>query len=124
MTPTLLALLMFSGTAAEAAAPARPAPNLPLRARLTDEVIRQAVRDTRAEQPVEGDAAPSGQVLSGDRAEAFSRAFSYAQKPSCMGSDALKFEPAEIYTKHASFVAKDLMALPFWASAILKGKCK
>ena len=97
---------------------------LPLRARLTDEVIQQAVRETRDEHPAEGDAAPSGQVLRGERAQAFARAFTYAQKPSCMGSDALKFQPAEIYTKDWHFAAKELMALPFWASAIVKGKCK
>lgn len=123
MTATLLALLMFSG-AAEATAPATPAASLPLRARLTDEVIKQAVRDTRDEQPAEGEAAPSGQMLRGDRAQAFSRAFTYAQKPSCMGSDALKFQPAEMYTKDWHFAAKELMALPFWATAIVKGKCK
>jgi hypothetical protein len=97
---------------------------LPLRARLTDEVIRQAVRDTRAEESAERSAAPSGQILRADRAEAFARAFTYAQKPSCTGSDALKFQPSDTYTKNWHFSASGLMALPFWASAIVKGKCK
>ena len=127
MKKNLLALLLSAAAAAaaaEAVAPAKPAANLPLRARLTEDVIKQAVRDTRAEQPAEGDATPSGQVLRGDRAQAFARAFTYAQKPSCMGSDALKLQPSEIYTKNWYFSASGWTALPIWAAAVVNGKCK
>ena len=115
-----LLLLHLSGSA-----DARPqAPAQPLRARLTDDVIKQAVRETLSDNPVEREAAPSGQVLSGGQYRAFSRNFSEAQKPSCMGPDALKFQPAEMSTKDWHFAASGLMTLPFWAAAIAKGKCQ
>lgn len=116
-------LLTLSGSTA-AASPATPVPGQSLRARLSDEVIKQAVRETLAENPVEREAAPSGQVLSGGQYLAFSRNFSEAQKPSCMGPDALKFQPAEMSTKDWHFAASGLMTLPFWAAALVKGKCQ
>jgi hypothetical protein len=101
---------------------AEPAPSL--RARLTDDVVRQAVRETLAEGPREPKAAPSGRVLSGDRYQSFARTFSEAQIPSCLGPDALKHQPNKIDTKHGHFEANGTMALPFWAAAIARGKCK
>ena len=96
---------------------------LPLRARLTEDVIKEAVRGTLAENPVKREASPGGQVLGGEKYQAFSRNFKESKKPSCMGADATKFQPASSSTKDWAFSANGLFVLPFWASAIVKGKC-
>ena len=120
MTPRLPALVLsFVATAAGAA---QPPPSL--RARLSDDVVKQAVRETLAEGPREPTAAPAGRILSGDRYQSFARTFSEAQIPSCLGPDALKHQPNKIETKAWYFEANGLMALPFWAAAIARGKCK
>ena len=90
-----------------------PAPP-PLSLRLSDEVISKAVRETLAEHPG-GPAPESGQVLSGDPYEKFSRGFSEARKPDCLHPDAMKFQPSGIFG--------GLYALPFWAAAVARGKC-
>jgi hypothetical protein len=113
----LSATLLGAGAAEPAQKAAGAAPSL--RVRLSDDVVKQAVRATLAESPREPTSAPGGTVLSGDRYQSFSRAFAGAQKPSCLRPDALAFQPA----KGANFEARELMALPFWAAAIVKGKC-
>ena len=128
MKQNVLAMLLFclsSATAAEpeAIAAARGAPAQPLRARLTEDLIKQAVRETLAEKPVKRETSPGGQVLSGDKYQAFSRDFSESKKPSCMGPDATKFQPASISTKDWNFSAHGLFVLPFWAAAIVKDQC-
>ena len=87
-------------------------------------MVKQAVRETLAEGPREPTAAPAGRILSGDRYQSFARTFSEAQIPSCLGPDALKHQPNKIETKAWYFEANGLMALPFWAAAIARGKCK
>jgi hypothetical protein len=111
-----LSLVVTSADAAE--------PTSSLRARLTDDVVKQAVRETLAEGPSEPQAAPSGRVLNGDRYRSFSRTFSEARIPSCLGPDALKHQPNKIDTKHGHFEANGTMAMPFWAAAVARGKCK
>lgn len=111
--------LIMSSAAAEPASEAAPS----LRARLTDETIKQAVRETLAEDPGSSRPAPSGDALSGDTYRKFSRTFTEAKKPSCLGPDALKHQPAEFSTKNWNFGVGGLMALPFWAAAIARGKC-
>lgn len=110
-------LLSVTGPAA-----AEPAPTS-LRARLTDEVVRQAVRETLAEGPLEARALPSDRALSGDRYQAFARTVGEARHPSCLGPDALKHQPNKIDTKDWHFEGNGIMALPFWAAAIVRGKC-
>ena len=119
----LLAMLGARAAEPEAAPPATPAAATPLRARLTEDAIRLAVRETLAETPAPGPRAPSGDVLSGDSYRKFSRDFTEAKKPSCLGPDALKHQPASFSTKNWNFSADALMALPFWAAAIARGKC-
>jgi hypothetical protein len=120
MTRRLLAIVLsFVVTGVGAA---EPAPSL--RARLTEDVVKQAVRETLAEGPREPKAAPSGRVLSGDRYQSFARTFSEAQIPSCLGPDALKHQPNKFDTKNWHFEANGTLALPFWAAAIARGKCK
>jgi hypothetical protein len=108
---------------AEAATAARAATVQPLRARLTDDLIRQAVRETLAEAPARREPASGGQVLSSDRYQAFSRDFSESKKPSCLGPDAMKHQPPVIGTKNWNFGVGGIFALPFWAAAIVQGKC-
>ena len=117
--------MSFSALGADAAEPpkAAAASTPSLRMRLSDGVVRQAVRDTLADNPAEPGSEPTGRILSGDRYQSFARTFSEAQKPSCLGPDALKHQPNKIDTKHGHFEANGTMALPFWAAAIMRGKC-
>jgi hypothetical protein len=99
--------------------------------RLSDEVISKAVRETLAEQAAGQPGSPrlaSGKALSGDAYRKFEQGFSEAEKPGCFGPDALKFQPS---TKVVKAGGQDyvvgvggLFALPFWAAAIVRGKCK
>jgi hypothetical protein len=118
----VVGLCLASLPAAAQAPPAQP----PLSLRLTDEVISKAVRETLAEHPG-SPKLETGRVLSGDRYEKFSRAFSEAEKPGCLGPDALKFQPSSTVVKIGGqdYVAgvAGLLALPFWAAAIARGKC-
>lgn len=101
------------------ALPDTTAPAVPtMRARLSDDVIRQAVRETLAEQPP----TPSpdhGRVLSGERATSLSRQMDEARVPSCWRPDGLKHQPAAI----GPIALGGVLALPFWAAAIVRGKC-
>ena len=124
-----LASLLYLTVLGAAAEPAPVPEKLPeatpsLRSRLTDDVVKQAVRETLADSPREPKSAPSGQVLSGDRYQTFSREFAQAQKPSCLGPDALKHQPSGFSTKNWNFGLGGVFALPFWAAAIVGGKCK
>lgn len=103
----------------------RPAP------RLSKEAIAKAVRETLAESP--GDTAETrgkarDGTLSGDAYQKFSRDFSEARKPSCMGPDATRFQPHEWTIKTPGggwhFGLGGVFAAPFWAAAILRGKCQ
>lgn len=113
-------LLTMSGAGAEPAAQPAPA----LRVRLTNEVIASAVRETLAQDAPEAVPAPSGTVLSGGGLRSFAHDVAESRKPSCFGQDALKFQPAEVDTRYGRFEAKGLTAAPFWAAAILRGKCR
>jgi hypothetical protein len=96
--------------------------------RLTDEVISKAVRETLAEQPA-GPRLRSDKALSGDAYKKFERAFSDAEKPGCLNPDALKFQPSStVIGGHGgggwNVGVTGLFALPFWATAVVRGKCK
>lgn len=123
-------LLAAAQEAETLAAPDKAA--LPFTLRLKDEAIAQAVRATVAETKAmdkarEGttSAAFSAQgILKGDKYDEFGRQFSEAQKPSCLGPDALKHQPAGFTYGGWNFGAGGVLALPFWGAAILRGKCK
>jgi hypothetical protein len=96
--------------------------------RLTDEVISKAVRETLAEQPA-GPRLRSDKALRGDAYKKFERAFSDAEKPGCLNPDALKFQPSStVIGGHGgggwNVGVTGLLALPFWATAVVRGKCK
>lgn len=123
-TSVLASVLFLTVPISIAAEPEAKADSaLPLRARLTDEAIKEAVRETLAEAPKLPASPSNGEVLSGDSYHNFSRNFSEAKKPSCLGPDALKHQPASFSTKNWNFSAGALLALPFWAAAIARGKC-
>jgi len=125
MKTILLAMFTLSNAAAEPAiAPSPAAKAAPsLRARLTDEAIRSAVRETLAQNGPGAEPAPSGTVLSGGAFRSFAHEVAESKKPPCLGSDALKFQPAKSDTRDWHFEAKGLTAAPFWAAAILRRKC-
>jgi hypothetical protein len=94
--------------------------------RLTDEVISKAVRETLAEQAGKSTLQP-GSALSGDAYRKFERAFSEAEKPGCLHPDATKFQAPGTVVKTPAGAFNvgvgGLFALPFWAAAIVRGKC-
>jgi hypothetical protein len=108
----LAMMLSRAGAQNPEAPPARP---LPLRAKLTDEVIKDAVRQTLA-----GDkkASPKdmGTVLGAEKYEEFSRQFSDAKLPDCLHSEGLKYQP--------TFFLGGVLALPFIVVAAARGKCR
>lgn len=106
-----LLLVAISDTTAPATGPS-------MRARLSDDAIRQAVRETLAEQPSTASTG-HGRVLSGERSTSFSRQMDEARVPSCWRPDALKHQPAAI----GPIGIGGALALPFWAAAIVRGKC-
>jgi hypothetical protein len=89
----------------------------PLRARLTDDVIRQAVRETLAERP--SGAADTGRVLSAERNTSFARQVDEARRPSCWQPDAMKHQPPQL----GPITLGGILAVPFWAASIVRGKC-
>jgi hypothetical protein len=104
----------------------KPVPQTTLSLRLTDEVISKAVRETLAEHPG-SPKLQSGKALSGDAYRKFERGFSEAEKPGCLHPDAMKFQQAGTTIKTPdggwNIGLGGLFALPFWAAAIVRGKC-
>ncbi|QJE01226.1 hypothetical protein HH212_15265 [Massilia forsythiae] len=114
---------MATAQAQEAALPSPPQPTTAGSVGgISDAAIKEAVRAALADEPkaASGDRGPA---LSGDRHREFSRQFSEAEKPSCLGPDALKHQPAEFRTKTWVFGLGGVLALPFWGAAIVRGKC-
>jgi hypothetical protein len=91
----------------------------PLRARISDPaVIRAAVKAATA-----GDATqPAGRrdtALSADPYRGFAAAMDEARVPSCLHPDAMKHQPPKIGPVYLG----GILALPFLAAAIVRGKC-
>jgi|AraplaDrversion2_2_1032049.scaffolds.fasta_scaffold01670_23 hypothetical protein len=105
----------------------KPSAQPKLSLRLTDEVISKAVRETLAEQ-AGSPKLQSGKALSGDAYQKFEHAFSEAEKPGCLGPDALKFQPSTTTIGKGgggwNVGVGGLFALPFWAAAVVRGKCR
>lgn len=98
----------------------------PLSLRLSDEVISKAVRETLAESKG-NPRLQSGKALSGDAYRKFEKGFSEAEKPGCLGPNALKFQPSTTVVKAGGqdyiVGVAGIFALPFWAAAVVRGKC-
>lgn len=118
MKVSALAAWMMIATVAPAALGGTPVAPVPMRQRLSDDAIRQAVRETLAEQPAPA-ARNGGPVLRGDRYAGFSRQVDEARVPSCWHPDAMKHQPPKI----GPIGLGGILALPFLASAVLRGKC-
>lgn len=91
---------------------------------LTDELIRQAVRATLAEDPHPIDAAARNgaaygvaTVTSRDR---MTQAFNQGKVPDCLHDDALKLQPAQI----GPVRVVGPLSLPWLVAAALRGKCR
>ncbi len=102
-----------------AASAAAPAPVAPLLPRLTDEAIRQAVREVLDETPKESALPYDTSTLRGSKYENFSRQFSEARVPDCLHSDGLKRQPTGI----GPIAVSGLLASPFVLVAKMRGKC-
>jgi hypothetical protein len=119
---TAASLLALQLAASAAAAQDQPAPEKPassLRAKLTDTVIKEAVRESLAdnrENPLRHEA----DVLRADKYQVFTQEFHEARVPDCLHEDALKRQPHSI----GPFVATQLFAVPFVVLAKLRGKCR
>jgi hypothetical protein len=111
----LIALQCASCIAAE---PEAAAPVRTLRLRLTDEAIRQAVRDAIAETK-ENPRRHEADVLSADMYQRFSNEFHEAKVPDCLHADALKRQPPAI----GPIAFSGLYAIPFVVLAKVRGKC-
>ncbi|TQK07890.1 hypothetical protein [Herbaspirillum sp. SJZ107] len=107
-------------------------PKVPFSLKFKDDAIARAVRETVAESK-EMEKAREGTtsaalslkgVLKGDQYDAFGRQFSEAQKPSCLGPDALKHQPAGFTYGGWNFSLGPLLTLPFWTAAVVRGKCR
>lgn len=117
MTAYLATALLAAQLAMDASAAAPPVASLA--ARVSDPaVIRTAVKAALADgsdQP-----SPRGTTaLSGDAHAGFTRAVDEARVPGCLNTDALKHQPPKV----GSISFDGLMAMPFWLSAMVRGKC-
>lgn len=89
-------------------------------AELADQRIRQAVADTIAATPDKASVPASQQeVLSAESYRTFTKEFTHAKVPSCLGADGLKFQPPTI----GPIGFGSLLALPFVVLAAARGKC-
>lgn len=108
-----------SPVAAEPPMPQLEAPPRP--AGVTDAIIRQAVRDTIAEDPQPLQAPGQGATaLSGGVTQArLNAAFDQAKVPDCLHGDALKHQPAHI----GPIAVVGIYSLPWVMAAVVRGKC-
>jgi hypothetical protein len=89
-----------------------------LLAKLSDKVIREAVRDTLAE-PIDNPRRHEADTLRGNSYTEFAQQFREARVPDCLHGDALKRQPPRIGPIGFSY----LYAVPFVVLAKLRGKC-
>ena len=127
-THTCALLVAFAGSLMAAAQepellamPGKPA--FQLKDALIEKAVRETIAESKEQDKGKPQAALSGGVLSGDKYQAFGRQFSEAQKPSCLGPDALKHQPAGFTYKGWNFGLAGPLLLPFWGAAVLRGNC-
>lgn len=96
-----------------------PAPPSTLSARISDPaVIRAAVKEATAGDLTQ----PAGRkeaALSADPYRGFADAMDEARVPNCLHPDAMKHQPPKI----GPVALGGILALPFLAAAIFRGKC-
>lgn len=114
----------FAGDALAQDSSESPAPT-PLASRLTDDLIKKAVKDTLAAEPKPKHGQLDGRALSGDSSyQKFLRKFSDARIPSCRRPDALKHQPTSVEFKGWVVGVSGELAAPFWLYAAASGKCR
>jgi hypothetical protein len=100
---------------------ARPAPAT---LALTDAIIKQAVRETIAEDPHPAPAASQQagvlRAVAPSVEERMSAAFEEARVPDCLHQDALKLQPAHI----GPIGVVGPLSLPWIVAAAVRGKCR
>lgn len=97
----------------------RPVPAAVLAgARVTDDAIRQTVRDLLEENP-ENQRRHDADTLRGNRYQEFAEQFNEAKVPDCLPPDALKRQPPRI----GPIAFKGMYAVPFVVLAKIRGKC-
>jgi len=89
-------------------------PGATLRGRISDDVIRKAVKET-LDTTWENPRRYENDTMSATPYETFGRDFSEAKVPDCLHADGLKRQP--------TFFLSGLFALPFVAVAKIRGKC-
>jgi hypothetical protein len=90
----------------------------PVRARPTDEAIRQAVREV-LDETQENARRHEADTIRGNKYQAFAEQFSEARVPDCLHPDALKRQPPAI----GPIGFSGLYAVPFVVLAKARGKC-
>ena len=96
-----------------------PVPPAPLRARINDPAVIQAAVREAVENIAAKDAGGQSGVLSAGSQQTFARSFDEARVPDCLHPDAMKHQPPKI----GPIGIGGIYALPFWISAIVRGKC-
>lgn len=116
---TMAALLVaLPLSPALAAGQGPPADDGGLRAKLTDKVVAQAVRETLTETR-ENPRRHEADVLKADKWQVFSQDFHEAKVPDCLHPDGLKRQPPVI----GPITFTGLYAIPFVVLAKVRGKC-
>lgn len=96
-----------------------PVPKPPV-AGITEAMIKQAVRETIAEDPRPLPVSARGAISGGPSAQAHtSAAFDAARVPDCLHADALKHQPATLGPINVG----GIYSLPWVIAAAVRGKC-
>jgi hypothetical protein len=119
----LAALLTLQTVGLPATAGPQPLPPSPPRATqsVNDALIHRAISETLAETPVPLTVPTQSNATfsAGSSEKILARAFMQAKVPDCLHTDAMKLAPAKI----GAVEFKEVAAAPFWAYAIVSGKC-
>jgi hypothetical protein len=109
---------LYCASCVGAEAPVAAAPAGDLRSRLSDRVIKDAVRAAIAEAK-ENSRRHEAEVLSADKYQRFQDEFHEAKVPDCLHPDALKRQPPTL----GPITLQYLFAVPFVVLAKARGKC-
>jgi hypothetical protein len=114
---SLLAMQLMGSTMVK---PEPAATQQPLMPKITEQMVRQAVRETlAAEAAVQTLRRHEADTLRADKYQAFATQFDEAKVPDCLHPDGLKRQPTNI----GPIKIVGLYAVPFVLIAKLRGKC-
>lgn len=109
-----LIVALASTSASAQPLPGQAEPDVALRSRLTNDVIKDAVKNTLRDDK-KGQQVNKEEAFGVERYENFARDFSEAKVPDCLHSEGLKRQP--------TFFLTGVLALPFIVVAAVRGKC-